>query len=160
MFKEFKKFILRGNLIDLAIGFTVGASFSTVAKSLVNDIIMPPISALLGQTDFSNTFMVLRQGLPSGPYQTLAEASEAGAVTLNYGVFFNNVLALLIVAFAMFMIIKAVNKLQDELIDTKKGAADAKKKKNNNPTDKKCPFCFTIIDFKATRCPACTSKLD
>lgn len=157
MFKEFKKFILRGNLIDLAIGFTVGAAFSTVAKSIVTDIIMPPISLLLGKTDFSNLFVLLSEGTPSGPYSTLEEATKAGAITLNYGLFINNLLSLIIVAFAMFLLIKFVNKLENDLVSTKKITS---KDKKSEPTDKKCPYCFTIIDFKATRCSSCTSKLN
>lgn len=155
MLKEFKKFILRGNLVDLAIGFTVGAAFTTVAKSLVNDIIMPPISLLLGKSDFSNIFTVLKQGTPKGPYQTLADAQSAGAVTINYGAFLNNVFALLLVAIAMFLLVGLINRLEGE-IETKTQKSDSKK---DTPANKKCKYCLSTIDYRATRCPNCTSAL-
>ncbi len=155
--KEFKKFLLRGSLIDLAIGFTVGASFSTVARSLVDDILMPPISAISGDRDFSDLFVVLRNGNPSAPYQSRDAASSAGAITLDYGEFLTNVFTLLIVALAMFAVIKMVNKLESGL-----GVFGKKqnKEKNDDPANKKCPFCYSTIDFKATRCPNCTSRLE
>ena len=143
MLKEFQKFSLRGNLIDLAIGFTVGASFSTVAKSLVDDMLMPPIGFLMGNADFSNLYLILRNGTPAGPYPSLAVANNAGAVTLKYGAFINNVIALLVVALAMFMLIKTINRIEGR----------------ETPANKKCPYCFTTIAYKATRCSACTSKL-
>lgn len=155
MLKSFKKFILRGNLVDLAIGFTVGASFTSVARSLVNDIIMPPISLLLGESDFSNIFLVLKQGAPSGPYQTLSEAQGAGAVTLNYGAFINNSLALVLVAIAMFVIVGAVKRMEDQ-IET---VTQKNKDKKDTPSNKKCKFCLSTIDYRATRCPNCTSAL-
>lgn len=155
MLKEFKKFVLRGNLVDLAIGFTVGASFSTVAKSLVNDIIMPPIGFLLGNNDFSDLFLILKQG-ENAPYETLEKASADGAVTLNYGAFINNVLALIVVALAMFIIMKLISKLDEELDEL---TGKDKEKKKKEPTNKKCPFCFTVIAYRATKCSACTSKL-
>jgi len=155
MFKEFKKFILKGNLVDLAIGFTVGASFSTVAKSLVDDIIMPPISLLLGKSDFSNSYLLLRPG-DNPPYDSLVDATKDNAITLNYGEFINNVLALLVVALAMFLIIKIINHLDEEFDGlTKK----EKKEKENEPTNKKCKFCLTLVPYRARRCPACTSDL-
>lgn len=156
MIKEFKKFLLRGSLIDLAIGFTVGASFSTVARSLVDDILMPPISAITGDRDFSDLFLVLRNGNPSAPYQSLDSATSAGAITLDYGEFLTNVLTLLIVALAMFMVIKGVNKLESGLGVL--GKKEAKEKKDE-PTNKKCQYCYSTIDYKATRCPNCTSQL-
>lgn len=157
MIKEFKKFILRGNLVDLAVGFTVGAAFSTVAKSLVNDIIMPPIGFLLGNTDFSNLFILLRPGTTTAPPYTSPEAADAaGAITLNYGAFINNILSLLVVAVAMFLIIRAVNQL-DEGLEVIKGKK--KKTKKDQPSNKKCPYCYTTIDYRATKCPNCTSKL-
>ena len=157
MFKDFKKFILRGNLIDLSIGFTVGAAFSTVAKSLVTDVIMPPISLLLGQADFSNLYWLLRQGRETvGPYTTLAEAEAAGAITLNYGRFTTNILSLLLVSFAMFAVIKAINYLEDHLEDI----TGEKSEKDKPPSLKKCFFCIQTIPYKATRCPNCTSKLE
>ncbi|RJR28132.1 large conductance mechanosensitive channel protein MscL [Candidatus Microgenomates bacterium] len=152
MLKEFKKFVLRGSLIDLAIGFTVGAAFSTVAKSLVNDIIMPPVSFFLGGTSLENSYLLLKSGDPVPPYQTLADAQSAGAVTLNFGAFLNNVLALFLVALAMFIIIKAVNKFEEEL-------GTGKSKSKEKPANKKCKYCFSTIDYRATRCPSCTSNL-
>lgn len=156
MLNEFKKFIMRGNLVDLAIGFTVGASFSAVAKSLVNDVIMPPIGLLLGNTDFSNFFVVLKPGdVSKMPFDTISEAQSAGAVTINYGVFINNILALFVVALAMFFVIKAINKLDKEL-------EEIKGKKNDEiktPDNKKCKYCLSVIPYKASRCPACTSEV-
>lgn len=121
MFHEFKKFILRGNLVDLAIGFTVGAAFSTVAKSLVDDIIMPPVGWILGNADFSNFFILLKEGTKTAaPYASLEAAETAGAITINYGRFLNNIFTLLIVGFAMFLVIKAVNKMYDTPLKKKK----------------------------------------
>ncbi len=157
MFKEFKKFILRGNLVDLAVGFTVGASFSTVAKSLVEDIIMPPIGLLTGKSDFSNQFILLRAGEKTPPpYTSLSAAETAGAVTLNYGQFINNILSLMVVALAMFVIIKFVNEL-DEGLEVIKGKKKVEKK--DQPSNKKCQYCYSTVDYRATRCPECTSNL-
>ena len=155
MLSEFKKFILRGNLVDLAIGFTVGAAFSTVARSLVDDIIMPPIGLVLGNTDFSNLFWVIKSADAGSTFNTIAEARQAGAVTLNYGLFVNNILTLLVVALAMFAIIKAVNYLESQ-IDVKNDSTD---KKDAVPSHKKCPFCLEMVAFAASRCPHCTSQL-
>lgn len=157
MLEDFKKFLLRGNLIDLAIGFSVGAAFSNVARSLVSDVLMPPVGLLLGNADFSDLFIVIRAGeTVEPPYTTLAEAQAAGAITLNYGIFINNILSLIIVAFAMYFLIKLINHFEDHL-----GAIAGKKKGKSEKESsvKKCPFCFTTIDQKATRCPACTSQL-
>jgi large conductance mechanosensitive channel len=156
MFKDFKKFILRGNLVDLAIGFTVGAAFSTVAKSLVNDIIMPPIGLLLGKTDFADLFILLKQGSPPSPYASLSRAEAAGAVTINYGNFLNNVFSLILVGFSMYLVIKGVNRLDKQLEGLSK---KEEKKEAQLPADKKCPFCFSVIPYKATKCPQCTSSL-
>lgn len=159
--QEFKKFAMRGSLVDLAIGFTVGAAFTTVAKSLVTDVIMPPIGLLLGGADFADMFFVLREGPDvKAPYDTLAAAQQAGAVTLNYGVFLSNVIALLIVALAMFMLIRAMNKaddLMDEEADEKQPAAAPTPE---TPPNKKCPYCRETISYKATRCAFCTSQLE
>ena len=114
MLQDFKQFILRGNFVDLAIGFTVGAAFSTVAKSFVEDILMPPIGWVLGNTDFSNFFLLLREGTPAGPYRSLEAAATAGAITINFGRFINNLLSLVIVGFAMYLIVKIVNNFYDE----------------------------------------------
>lgn len=156
MFKDFKKFLLRGNLVDLAIGFTVGAAFSTLVKSLVNDILMPPVSILLGTSDFSGLFIVLRNGIyDSGPYGTLAEAEGAGAVVVRFGSFINNLLSLFIIGLAMFVVIKIINRLNEQM----EVSAGKKKDSDKTPSDKKCPYCFTTIPYRATRCLACTSQL-
>ena len=157
--QDFKKFALRGNMIDLAIGFTVGAAFTTVVKSFVSDIIMPPIGLLTGNADFSDLFVVMNlpDGVenPTGGFQTLKAAQDAGAVTLNYGEFFNSCLALFIVAIAMFMIIRTVNRLDDKLDE-----AFGDKPPEGEPTEKKCDFCRTTIAYRASRCPNCTSQLE
>ena len=155
IFDEFKKFAMRGNLADMAIGFTVGAAFSTVAKSLVNDIIMPPIGLLLGGMDFADLFLVLKQGSKElAPYATLKEAQSAGAVTLNYGIFINSLIALLIVAVATFLLIRIMNRVHDAL-DEQFGDDDPA-----SPTNKKCKHCRETIAYKATRCRYCTSQLE
>jgi len=156
MFKEFKKFILRGNLVDLAIGFTVGAAFSTVARSLVNDILMPPIGYLLGSTDFSNLMLVLKEGTVPPPYNSPEQAQAVGAITINWGLFVNNVFALLIVALSMFLVIKAFNRLENQIGDI---SGKKEKDKPQQPSSKKCPYCLSNIAYQATRCPECTSKL-
>lgn len=155
MLKNFQKFILRGNLVDLAIGFTVGAAFTTVAKSLVTDVIMPPISLLLGQSSLSNLFVVIKQGDPSGPYQTLEEAKSAAALTINYGLFIDSIMALLLVAAAMFVLIEALKRMEDRMESAKGKGKNSK----DAPANKKCKYCYSMIDFRATRCPNCTSKL-
>ena len=149
MFKEFKEFAMRGNVIDMAVGIVIGAAFGTIVKSLVSDIIMPPIGLLLGKVDFSNLFAVLKQGeAAAGPYASLADAQAAGAVTINYGVFINTLISFIVIAFAIFMVIRSMNKLKK-----KEEAAPAE------PTTKDCPYCLTSIPIKATRCPHCTSEL-
>lgn len=159
LFQEFKKFVIRGNVVDLAVGFTVGAAFTTVVKSLVTDIIMPPIGLITGQSDFSDKFIILNLPesveLPKGGFQTLSAAQDAGAVTINYGLFLNNCLALAIIAMALFVIIKAVNKIDREL-DEVIGATPPS---TSEPSDKKCEFCRSTIAYRATRCPHCTSEL-
>ena len=114
MVEEFKKFIMRGNVMDMAVGIIIGAAFGTIVKSLVSDVVMPPIGLMLGGVDFTNIFSVISEGETPGPYLTLAAAQEAGAVTMNWGLFFNTVISFLIVAFAIFLVIKAVNKMQEE----------------------------------------------
>jgi len=148
VFKEFKEFAMKGNVLDMAIGIVIGGAFGTIVKSLVSDVIMPPIGLLLGGVDFSNLFAVVKEGAPVGPYAALADAQAAGAVTVNYGVFANNVISFLIVAFAVFMLVKSINAMRRE-----EEAAPAE------PTTKDCPFCATEIAIKATRCPNCTSEL-
>jgi large conductance mechanosensitive channel len=148
MLKEFKEFAMRGNVIDMAVGIIIGAAFGTIVSSLVNDIIMPPIGLLLGNVDFSNLFIVLKAGRLAGPYTALAEAKAAGAVTFNYGVFINTVISFLIVAFAIFLLIRSINRLK-----RKQEAPPAE------PTTKECSYCLSAIPIKATRCPHCTSEL-
>ena len=148
MFKEFKEFAMRGNVVDMAVGIIIGAAFGTIVKSLVADVIMPPIGLLLGNVDFSNLFIVLKHGTAAGPFATLADANAAGAVTLNYGMFINTVISFLIVAFAVFMLLRSMNKLK------RKEEVPAPE-----PTTKECPFCFSTVPIKAVRCPHCTSDL-
>ena len=145
MFKEFRDFAMRGNVIDLAVGVIIGASFGAIINSLVKDILMPPLGLLLGKVDFANLFWVLRAGTPAEPYATLADAQAAGAVTLNYGLFVNAIVGFVIIAFAVFLLIRAVNRMQ------RPAAAD--------PTTRDCPYCNTSISIKAKRCPNCTSQL-
>lgn len=149
MFKEFKEFAMRGNVVDMAVGIIIGAAFGTIVKSLVADVIMPPIGLLLGGVDFADLFVTLKEGVTAGPYATLAAAQEAGAVVISYGVFFNAVLSFIIVAFAVFLLIRSINKMKREE-DTKPEAA---------PTTKECNHCYSTIAIKATRCPNCTSEL-
>ncbi len=145
MLKEFKEFAMRGNVLDLAIGIIIGAAFGKIITSFVNDVLMPPIGLLLGGVNFANFFLTL-----SGPtVKTLEEAQAAGAVTLNYGVFINTIIDFLIVAFAIFLLIRQVNRLQ------RQPAAEPAA-----PTTKECPYCFTSISIKAVRCPNCTSQLE
>jgi large conductance mechanosensitive channel len=145
MFKEFKEFAVKGSMIDLAIGIIIGAAFSGVVNSLVNDIIMPPIGLLLGKVDFSNLFITLT----GNHFLTLEEAKAAGSVTLNYGLFVNTMINFLIVAFAVFILVKQVNNFKRKL---EKEPAAA-------PTSKVCPFCKSAIHIDAVRCPNCTSEI-
>jgi len=142
MLKEFKEFALKGNVVDLAIGIVIGAAFSRIINSLVEDVIMPPVSLIFGDIDFSNRFIDLARG----GYRTLAEAKAAGAPTLNYGLFLNQVITFLIVAFVLFLIIKQVNRMRND-------PASA------SPDVRSCPFCLSSIPRAATRCPQCTSQL-
>lgn len=149
---EFKKFAMRGNVIDMAVGIIIGAAFGKIVDSLVKDIIMPPIGLLLGRVDFTNLFIVLKNGPDfSKPYVSLAQANAAGAVTLNIGNFMNAVISFTIVALAVFVLVKAINKLQ-ESVDA--GDVEAKE-----VTTKDCPYCFTSIPIKAVKCPNCTADL-
>ena len=148
MFKEFKEFAMRGNVVDMAVGIIIGAAFGTIVKSLVDDVIMPPIGLLLGSVDFSDLFVTLKEGATAGPYLTLAAAKEAGAVTLSYGAFLNTIVSFLIVAFSVFLLVKGMNSLK------RKEEAPAAA-----PTTKECPYCFSTIPIKATKCPQCTSTL-
>jgi large conductance mechanosensitive channel len=148
MFKEFKEFAMKGNVVDMAVGIVIGAAFGTIVKSFVSDILMPPIGLLLGNVDFSNLFIVLKGGSQAWPFATIADAQAAGAVTLNYGMFLNTVISFLIIAFAVFMVIKSLNRLKR-----------AEETAPAEPTTKECPYCFTTVAIKATRCPNCTSQL-
>lgn len=148
MFKEFKEFALKGNVLDMAVGIIIGAAFGLIVTSLVQDVIMPPIGLLLGSMDFSNIFTVLKEGKVAGPYATLAAAKAAGAVTMNWGLFVNTIINFVIVAFAIFLLVKTVNKARRE-----KAVEPAA------PTTKECPYCLSAVPLKATRCPHCTSDL-
>ena len=148
MFKEFKEFAMRGNVVDMAVGIIIGAAFGTIVKSLVDDVIMPPVGLLLGSTDFSNLFVTLKEGATAGPYLSLAAAKDAGAVTLRYVMFFNTIISFLIVAFSVFLLVKGMNKMKRQ-----QEAPPAE------PTTKECPQCLSTIPIKATRCAHCTSAL-
>jgi len=149
--KDFKAFITRGSVIDLAVGIIIGVAFAAIVNSLVKDVIMPPIGLALGDVDFTNLFVVLREGTVAGPYPSLTAAQEAGAVSINYGVFINTIVVFIILAAVIFFIIvrpiarmHARQKIEE--------AAPA-------PDTKECPYCYTSISIKATRCPNCTSEL-
>ena len=141
MLNEFRAFVMRGSVVDLAVGLVMGVAFGTVVNSFVNDLLMPPIGLLLGSVDFTNLFITLR----GGPYPTLAAAKAAGAPTLNYGLFLNHVISLLIVGVAVFLLVRQVNRL--------KGPPPP-------PTTRECPACATPVPAKARRCPHCTSDIE
>jgi large conductance mechanosensitive channel len=145
MFKEFKDFVSRGKVMDLAVGFIMGAAFGKIVTSLINDVIMPPIGRLLSKVDFANLFI----NLSGGTYASLAEAKKAGAATLNYGIFINTVVEFVIIALAVFVMVKWANKLRRKPAEAPAAL----------PTVKECPFCFSAIPIKAVRCPNCTSEL-
>lgn len=142
MLKEFKEFIMRGNVVDLAVGVVIGAAFGKIVTSFVEDVLMPPIGLALGGVDFSNLFL----NLSGKDYPSVAAAKAAGAATLNYGIFFNNILNFLIIAFAIFLLIKQINRMQ------KPAPAAA-------PSTKDCPYCLSAISLKATRCAFCTADI-
>ena len=149
MFKDFKEFAMRGNVVDMAVGIVIGAAFGTIVKSFVDDVLMPPIGLLLGNVDFANLFTALKEGTKAaGPYASLAAAKAAGAVTLNWGTFINTIVSFIIIGFAVFLVIKGINRMKRE-----KEAPPAEL------TTKECPFCFTTIPIQASRCPHCTSQL-
>ncbi len=148
MLKEFKEFAMRGNVVDMAVGIMIGGAFSTIVKSLVDDVLMPPIGVVLGGVDLSRFFFVLKQGTPSGPYLSVAEAKTAGAATLNYGMFVNAVISFLLIAWATFLIVRSINRLRREGGETKA-----------EPTTKTCEYCISSIPVRARKCPHCTSVL-
>ena len=145
MFKEFREFAVRGNVMDMAVGLILGAAFGTIVKSFVDDILMPPLGLLTGGMDFADQYVLLRAGDPPGPYPSLEQAKAAGAVTVNYGLLLNNVVSFVLVAFAVYLVVRAVNRMRRE----EPPAPDAKS----------CPFCKTDIPLAAVRCPHCTSEL-
>lgn len=145
MLKEFKEFAIKGNMVDLAIGVIMGGAFGAVVSSLVKDVIMPPIGALLGGVDFASKMWVIKEGATAAPYATPAAAAEAGAVVMSYGAFINTVINFLIIALVIFFLVKAMNKLR--------------KQAEEEVTTKECPYCKTEIALEASKCPACTSSL-
>jgi large conductance mechanosensitive channel len=148
MLKEFKEFAMRGNVVDMAVGIIIGGAFGTIVKSLVADVLMPPVGLLLGGVDFSNIFWILKEGAQPGPYAALADAQAAGAVTVNIGVFLNAVISFLIVAFAVFLLVRGINAMH-----RKEEVAAA-------PATKDCPYCASAIPLKANRCPYCKSQVE
>lgn len=144
MFKEFKEFAMKGNIVDLAVGVVIGGAFGKIVTSLVNDIVMPIVGMLMGKVDFSNLFFALG----NGDFTTIQQAKDAGIATINYGLFINNIIDFLIVAFSIFIVIKQMNRFS--------------KKKEEKPVNnkKKCQYCYTEIHIEATRCPNCTSEVN
>ena len=149
MLKDFKEFALRGNVTDLAVGFIVGAAFTALVKSLVSNLFMPPLGLLVGDIDFSNRFLLLAAGEPSPPYATLAEAQEAGATTLNYGLFVDELLSFVLVAFAVFLVVRGINRMERRRREVPP----------EEPTTRPCPHCLSEVPIAATRCAFCTSDL-
>ncbi len=151
MLKDFKTFILRGNVVDLAVGIVIGVAFGAIVNSLVKDVIMPPAGLALGNVDFANMFVVLKEGTAAGPYPSLAAAQEVGAVTINYGVFVNTIVSFLILAIVVFFfVVRPIARYH-----ARQKAAEVAPE----PSTKECAYCFTSIPIKATRCPNCTSEL-
>jgi large conductance mechanosensitive channel len=151
MLKDFKAFIMRGNVVDLAVGIIIGVAFGAIVSSFVKDVIMPPIGLALGNVDFTNLFVVLKQGTVAGPYPSLAAAQEAGAVSINYGVFINTIVNFLILAAVVFFfVVRPIAKMH-----ARQKAAEVAPA----PSTKECPYCYTNIPIKANRCPNCTSEL-
>ncbi len=150
---EFRAFAIRGNVIDMAVGIIIGAAFGKIVDSMVNDVIMPPLGWLMGKVDFTNMYFTLPVDGNFTTYPSLEAAKAAGAVTINYGVFINTLISFIMVAFAVFLLIKGVNKLQAAAKKDEAAAEEAA------PTHKTCPKCFSEIDVRATRCPNCTTEL-
>lgn len=149
--KEFREFAIKGNMVDMAVGIVIGGAFGTIVKSLVSDVIMPPIGLAVGHVNFANLFWVVSHGNPRGPYHTIAEAHKAGAVTLNYGAFIDTIVSFFIIAVAVFFLVRVINRVRREFEAPPEVVA---------PTTKDCPYCFSAIPVKASRCPNCTSTLD
>ena len=152
--EEFKTFAMRGNVVDMAVGIIIGAAFGKIVDSMVKDIVMPPLGFLMGKVDFTNLYFTLPTNLIDGEiphYPSLEAAQAAGAVTINYGLFLNTVISFILVAFAVFILIKGINKLKD--------AAVKKEEAEEAATTKQCPRCFSTIDIKATKCPHCTADI-
>ncbi|WP_386081078.1 large-conductance mechanosensitive channel protein MscL [Vreelandella sp. F11] len=147
-FQEFREFAVKGNVVDMAVGIIIGGAFTLIVQSLVADVMNPLIGLLVGGVDFSNLFVVLRQGAVGGPYATLADAQAAGAVTLNVGLFINAVVSFTIVAFVVFLLVRTINRLKRE-----EAVAPA------SPTEQPCPYCLMVVPIKATRCGHCTATL-
>jgi len=151
MIKDFRTFITRGNVVDLAVGIVIGVAFGAIVSSFVKDIIMPPVGLALGGTDFTNMFVVLKEGTVAGPYASLAEAQAAGAVSINYGIFINTIVSFIILAAVVFFfIVRPIAKMHE-----RQKAAEAVPA----PNTKECPYCYTNISIRATRCPNCTSEV-
>lgn len=147
-FSEFQEFIARGSVIDMAVGIAVGTAFAAIARSLVDDVIMPAAGLLLDRADFQDLFVVLREGTPASPYATLQAAQDAGAVTLNYGLFLNSAVTFLIIAIVIFTLVRTINRLR-------------RREEGPPPpaTEEKCPYCLMLVPVAARRCPHCTSEL-
>ncbi|MBW3535280.1 MAG: large conductance mechanosensitive channel protein MscL [Gemmatimonadetes bacterium] len=150
MLKEFKEFVVRGSVVDLAVGFIVGAAFTALVKSLVSNLAMPPLGLLVGDIEFQDQFWLLRSGDPAGPYATLADAQAAGATTMNYGLFVDELVAFLLVAWAVFLVVRAVNRME------RRRQGDVLP---GEPTTKSCPYCVSEIPVGAVRCAFCTSEV-
>ncbi|HCD35503.1 large-conductance mechanosensitive channel protein MscL [Chlorobium phaeovibrioides] len=148
MMKQFKEFAVRGNVVDMAVGIIVGGAFGKLVNTLVSDVMMPPLGFLTGGVDFTNLYFVLSEGSTPGPYAALEQARAAGAVTVNYGLFINAMISFIIMAFAVYLLVRGINSLR-----RKEEAAPP-------PSTKQCPFCLSTVPLKATRCPACTSGLE
>lgn len=153
--KEFRDFAVKGNAIDMAVGIIIGAAFGTIVDTLVKNIIMPPIGLLLGGVDFSNLFITLQDGVDkAGPYLSLEAAQAAGAVTIDYGLFINTLISFTIIAFSVFMMVKAINKAKESAKKEEEAAAA-----EEAATTKECPRCFSAVHLSASRCPHCTSDI-
>ncbi len=151
MLKELREFLLRGNVLELAVAFVLGAAFTTIVRSLADDVLMPPLGLLIGDLDFKDFYFVLKEGTPSGPYSTLEAARSAGAVSLNYGLFVTAIVVFAFTGTALFLVIRAVNRLR--------GLAEREQEEQVEPTTKSCSNCYSAINIRATRCAFCTSAV-